>query len=174
MGTKTNQTLNQTLQAMPQLSHQSAQQLLSAGNCSGHVITLLIMTVITGNILFCTNSGQLTLPSAQSSQSSTSSPTLMYNPTQGVVYATAGGASANGLLTDGLILNLGQNQSNGTEFLLNQNVFSQVLLGFRVILIRPIISLNINWSKIISFKLNFRWIVFRLNEFRWKLFVYLS
>lgn len=100
--------------------------------CTGLVSTCRLTQCCSpgsGNILLCTNGGQLTLPGPQTSQSSTSSPTLMYNPTQGVVYATAGTASANSLLADGLILNLGQNQSTGAEFLLNNNVFSQVVLA---------------------------------------------
>ena len=55
----------------------------------------------------------------------------MYNPTQGVVYATSGGASAGSLLADGqFILNLGQNHSSGAEFLINNNAFSQVIPPF--------------------------------------------
>ncbi len=81
----------------------------------------------------CANGSQLALPpqSSQTSSSTTSTstttPTLMYNPTQGVVYATASGGPNNSLLTDGLILNLGQNHNNGTEFLINNNTFSQVI-----------------------------------------------
>lgn len=111
---KSNNTIHNTITSLPTMSHTSAQQLLNAGN-----------------ILLCANGNQLSLPS-HSSQTSTSSPsstpTLMYNPTQGVVYATASGGPNSSLITDGLILNLGQNHSNGTEFLINNNTFSQLQL----------------------------------------------
>ncbi|XP_054169038.1 serum response factor-like [Oppia nitens] len=112
--TKPNQTIHNAIH----MTHASAQQLLSAGN-----------------ILLCANGSQIALPTGQSSQSSTSSsttPTLMYNPTQGLVYATAGTATTagnTGLITEGLILNLGQNHTTGnTEVLINNNAFSQIQL----------------------------------------------
>ncbi|CAG2110097.1 unnamed protein product [Medioppia subpectinata] len=83
---KTNQTIH--------MSHASAQQLLSAGN-----------------ILLCANGNQITIPTAQSSSNA---PTLMYNPTQGLVYATAGVATS------------AANHSTGTEILINNNTFSHL------------------------------------------------
>jgi hypothetical protein len=120
-----NTTIHNTITSLPTMSHSSAQQLLNAGN-----------------ILLCANGSQLALPpqSSQTSSSTTSTstttPTLMYNPTQGVVYATASGGPNNSLLTDGLILNLGQNHNNGTEFLINNNTFSQIQLQHKPIIKR--------------------------------------
>lgn len=109
-------------------------------------------------MIFCSNGQQLTLPSVnQSSQSSpsTSTPTLMYNPTQGLVYATSGTGSAGSLLADGLILNLGQNHSTGAEFLINNinnSAFSQVI----TISDKNIFKIFYFWLNFFVFVLKFR------------------